>query len=191
MTMQNQFKASQTVQIPVQEVSNVPIEEYLSAPQRIVAGLTEAGGVEQIGPDEFRLTLRPLQFLSLKFVPVATLRVSSPALGELLIESQDCQLLGAETFNQHFQLQLNGVLQTQRRGSQAQLNGKADLRVGINVPPPFNLTPKAVVNATGNSLLKGILKRIQQRLKQQLVADYQRWATQLGSSTGVRSSLSA
>ncbi len=189
--MQNQFTASQTVQIPVQEVPGVPIEDYLAVPQRIVAGLTEAGGVEQVSAEEFRLTLRPLQFLSLKFVPVATLRVYSPATGELSIESQDCQLLGAETFNQHFQLKLNGVLQTQRKGGKAQLNGRADLIVGINVPPPFNLTPKAVINATGNSLLKGILKRIQQRLKQQLMADYQRWAMQVSSSAGVRSSLSA
>ncbi len=185
--MQNQFTASQTVRIPVQEVADVPIEEYLSVPQRLVAGLTEAGGVEQIGAEEFRLQLRPLQFLSLKFVPVATLRVYSPAPGEISIESQDCQLLGAETFNQHFQLQLNGVLQTNRKGRQAELNGRADLRVGINVPPPFNLTPNAVINATGNSLLKGILKRIQQRLKQQLMADYQRWAMQAGTAAGIRS----
>ena len=189
--MQNQFTASQTVQIPVHEVLGVPIEEYLAVPQRIVAGLTDGGGVEQIGADEFRLTLRPLQFLSLKFVPVAKLRVYSPAAGELSIESQDCELLGAETFNQHFQLRLNGVLQTQRRDSQTQLNGKADLYVGINVPPPFNLTPKVVIDATGNSLLKGILKGIQQRLKQQLVADYQRWATHTASASDMHSSLSA
>jgi hypothetical protein len=186
--MQNQFTASQTVQIPVREVPGVPIEHYLAVPQRLVAGLTEDGGVEQLGPEEFRLRLRSLQFFSLQFVPVATLRVYAPAPGEICIESQDCQLMGAETFNQHFQLQLNGVLQTQRQGNIAQLVGRADLRVGINVPPPFNLTPNAVINATGNSLLKGILKRIQLRLKQQLMADYERWAQQASASVGARSS---
>ncbi|NJN30746.1 MAG: DUF1997 domain-containing protein [Synechococcales cyanobacterium RM1_1_8] len=116
--MQNQFTASQTVEIAVQE-AGLPIEQYLSAPDRIVAGLTDPGGVEQLGPEEFRLRLRPLHFLSLRFVPVALLRVYNPAPGELCIESQDCQLLGAEGFNQRFQLQLRGRLRSERARSLA------------------------------------------------------------------------
>jgi hypothetical protein len=179
--MQHQFTASQTVRIPVQQAdlpSDLTLERYLACPQRIVEGLTEPGGVEVLSPESFRLSLKPIQFLSLRFVPVATLRVYLPAQGQLRLQSNECELLGAEGFNQHFQLSLNGLLNVHRQDKQLCLEGQAHLRVVVDLPPPFQLTPQAIIVTTGNALLKGILKTIQRRLKQQLLADYWRWVQQ-------------
>lgn len=178
--MQHQFTASQTVKIPVQEAGlpSLSLEQYLTSPRRIVEGLTEPGGVEILGPESFRLSLKPIQFLSLRFVPVATLQVYLPAEGQLRLQSNECELLGAESFNQHFQLSLNGLLTVRRQGQQVNLEGQAHLRVTVDLPPPFQLTPQAIIVTTGNALLKGILKTIQRRLRQQLLADYWRWVQQ-------------
>lgn len=173
--MPYQFTAFQTVRIPVQELDRT-IEEYLASPRRIVEGLTEPGGIEVLGPETFRLSLKPIQFLSLNFTPVATLQVRIPAAGQLRIQSRECELLGAGNFSQHFQLTLDGSLNVHRKPRQVYIEGDAHLQVRIDLPPLFQFTPQALIVTTGNTLLKGILKTIQRRLKQQLLSDYHRWA---------------
>ncbi|MCZ0903733.1 DUF1997 domain-containing protein, partial [Microcoleus sp. HI-ES] len=59
----------------------------------------------------------------------------------------------------------------------AYLKGKADLEVQVELPPPFWLTPKPILEATGNALLKSVLMSVKQRLMHQLLLDYRRWAT--------------
>jgi hypothetical protein len=57
------------------------------------------------------------------------------------------------------------------------LKGKADLEVQVELPPPFWLTPKPILEATGNALLKSVLVSVKQRLMSQLLSDYRRWAS--------------
>ncbi|TAE96859.1 MAG: DUF1997 domain-containing protein [Oscillatoriales cyanobacterium] len=57
------------------------------------------------------------------------------------------------------------------------LKGKADLEVQVELPPPFWLTPKPILEATGNGLLKSVLLGVKQRLMYQLLLDYRRWAS--------------
>ena len=48
--------------------------------------------------------------------------------------------------------------------------------MGVELPPPFTLTPKAILETTGNGLLKSVLLTIKQRLMHQLLLDYHQWA---------------
>jgi len=50
------------------------------------------------------------------------------------------------------------------------------LEVGVEMPPLFWLTPKPILEATGNGLLKSVLLTIKQRLMYQLLLDYRQWA---------------
>ena len=45
----------------------------------------------------------------------------------------------------------------------------------VDFPPPFSLTPKPILEATGNGLLKSVLLTVKQRLLHQLLADYRHW----------------
>lgn len=175
--MQTQFTASQTVTIPINE-QGAPIEEYLQEPRRIVNGLTDPSQVKMLGPERFRFGLRPLNFLSLEISPTADLKVWSPESGQVRIHAVRCWLEGAEHLNQHFSLTMEGHLKTRRSGKRVQVLGEANLQVKVDLPMPFSLTPKPIVEAAGNALLSGILSTIQRRLKQQLRNDYQAWAQQ-------------
>jgi len=64
------------------------------------------------------------------------------------------------------------------KNNQTYLAGKANLEVKVALPPPLWLTPRPLLEITGNSLLKGVLLRIKQRLMSQLLQDYQQWAKQ-------------
>ena len=66
------------------------------------------------------------------------------------------------------------------------LKGKADLKVQVELPLPFSLTPKPIVEATGNGLLKSVLLTIKQRLLQQLLDDYKNWVSDNSSVTSLQ-----
>jgi hypothetical protein len=45
----------------------------------------------------------------------------------------------------------------------------------VDIPHPFSLTPKSILETTGNGLLKSVLLTIKQRLLHHLLADYRHW----------------
>ena len=55
------------------------------------------------------------------------------------------------------------------------LEGEATLSVQVSQPPLLRLIPKAVLEATGRSLLAGILLGIKGRVGQQLLGDFKQW----------------
>ncbi|NEP37120.1 DUF1997 domain-containing protein, partial [Moorena sp. SIO3B2] len=58
--------------------------------------------------------------------------------------------------------------------------------VKVDVPLPFSLTPKPILETTGNGLLKSVLVRIKQTLMHQLLWDYRQWARN-GTQTNIYS----
>ena len=85
--------------------------------------------------------------------------------------------------NQRFQLSLEGTLAPTRKGNATRLEGQADLGVTVVLPPGLWMTPKPILVATGNGLLKSILMTVKQRLVQQIVVDYQTWCKTVSQST--------
>ena len=55
------------------------------------------------------------------------------------------------------------------------LVGEASLAVSVSQPSLLRLIPPAVLEATGRSLLAGILLGIKTRVGQQLVSDFENW----------------
>ena len=76
----------------------------------------------------------------------------------------------------NFELNLEGILrcETNKEGNPS-LTGKADLEVGLKLPPPLWLTPKSLLQSTGDSILKEILQRIKAQILKQLIQDYVEW----------------
>lgn len=175
--MQTQFTASQTVTIPLTE-RGASIEDYLQDPRRIVNALTDSSQVTLLEPGLFRFSLRALSFMTLELRPTADLQLWSPAPGQVRIKALSCWLEGAEHLNRHFSMTMEGYLNSDRVGPQVNILGSAQLHVKVDLPLPFSLTPRPIIEAAGNALLGGILATIQRRLKQQLKADYYAWAAQ-------------
>ena len=180
--MHTRFAASQSVEIAVPE-QPIPIQHYLRQPQRLVKALVDPSRIEQLDEEVFRLRLRPLTFMTLSVQPTADLKVWAEPNGTVHSRSQKCEILGVDYINQRFALNLEGYLSPCESNGVTILKGKADLKVQVELPLPFALTPKPIVEATGNGLLKSVLLTIKQRLLQQLLDDYNNWVSDNPSVT--------
>ncbi len=172
--MSTTFTASQSVEIAVPQ-QPIPIQHYLRQPQRLVHALVDPNRIEQMADEVFRLKMRPLTFMSLSIQPTVDMRVWAESNGVIYLRSQGCEILGTEYINQRFDLNLKGHLSPYHFSTGTRLKGKADLQVQVELPPPFSFTPKPILEATGNGLLKSVLLTIKQRLLHQLLVDYRRW----------------
>lgn len=184
--MATKFTACQSVEIVVPEQS-IPIGLYLRQPQRLVNALVDPKRCEQLSEEVFRLKMRPLSFLTLSLQPIVDMRVWAETDGTIYLESVKCEIRGIEYINQRFSLNLKGHLSPYESNINTRLIGKADLEVQVDIPPPLCFTPKAILEATGNGLLKSVLLTVKQRLLHQLLSDYRKWAeNQESGGTGVR-----
>ncbi|WP_138497746.1 DUF1997 domain-containing protein [Nostoc sp. PA-18-2419] len=168
------FTASQSVEIAVPQES-IPIQHYLRQPQRLVKALVDNSRIQQLSEDVFRLKMRPLNFMSVSIQPTVDMRVWAESNGIICLRSLRCEILGFEFINQRFALNLKGYLSPKQLSTDTRLQGRADLEVQVDLPPPFSLTPKPILEAAGNGLLKSVLLTIKQRLLHQLLADYHYW----------------
>jgi hypothetical protein len=173
--MDIQFNAAQAVEMTVIE-QPIPIQHYLRQPQRLVNALAAASQIEQIREDVFRLKMRPLKFMMLSLQPTVDMRVWATSDGVVHIQSVHCEIRGVEYINRRFQFSLVGKLQPCKVAQTTVLKGRADLTVQVELPPPLLFTPRSLLEATGNGLLKSVLLSVKQRLMHHLLSDYRHWA---------------
>lgn len=174
--MSTRFFASQSVKLAVPDES-VSIRHYLRKPKRLVDALTGSSEILQLQEEYFRLKMRPLTFMILSFQPTVDMRVWAGDNGTIHLQSVACEIHGIEYINQRFSFQLVGKLEPEDQNGLTYLTGKADLEVKVEVPPPFNLTPASILEASGNTLLASVLLTIKQRLMNQLLSHYRQWAS--------------
>ncbi len=173
--MSIQFSASQSVEMGIAQEA-IPIQHYLRQPQRLVNALVDPSRTEVLAANQFRLKMRPIQFMMLKIQPTVDIEVQVDANGVVHLRSTDCEIRGVEYINQRFNLDLVGRLVPHAQsGQHVTLVGKADLQVSVDLPPAFHFTPRTILETTGNGLLRGVLMTIKQRLMNHLVSDYRRW----------------
>lgn len=180
-----EFHALESVSITVPS-QIVPIGHYLRQPQRIINTLSEQSRVKilsepalgNMGHQAFRLEMQSLRFLQLTIQPVVDMDVWTEKEGAVHLRSIRTKIRGTDWIDRRFTLELFGQIapHTDNHG-QTRLVGNADLKVCIDMPPIFRLTPHFVLEVTGNSLLKSVLLKFKQRLMQKLVADYVSWAS--------------
>lgn len=169
------FSASQsvTISVPSQPLS---IEAYLRKPDRLVYALIDQQQVEVLSPSLFRVKVRPIRFIGLSLQPVCDIEVWLEE-ETVRLSSDQCHIEGQDSINQKFSLNLQGYLVTQSTAAGQKLRGQANLAVRVDLPQAMRLTPKALLERTGNSILNGILMTLKQRLMRQLIKDYCTWAS--------------
>jgi Protein of unknown function (DUF1997) len=174
--MRATFAASQSVSILVPSAA-VPIQHYLRQPHRLVHALTDPSQVEILGEDCYRMKMKARQFLMFNLQPTVDIYLQAKSDGSVFLSSTACEIRGVEFINERFHLDLEGVLYPSQKAGRTYLEGQANLQVKVDIPPMLWMTPKAIVEATGNGLLKSILMTVKQRLVHQLVLDYLKWAS--------------
>ncbi|MGB5973861.1 MAG: DUF1997 domain-containing protein, partial [Nodosilinea sp.] len=86
---------------------------------------------------------------------------------------------------------LQGTLVPRRNEHYTELQGRADLQIHLELPPPIRFMPASVLDRAGKTLLSGILGTIKHRIERQLVEDYRAWvaATQAQPEANAQSSV--
>ncbi|MEY2643927.1 MAG: hypothetical protein RLZZ168_1448 [Cyanobacteriota bacterium] len=162
------FSASQALQLPVVQHLN-QLSDYLDDEQRVIGALLDQRQLTPLGEGRYRYMVTRLQVFQLTIQPVVKLEARrSP--GRIELEAVDCELEGLGLVDD-FQLTLQSWLQADASG----LVGEAALAVTVSQPSLLRLIPASVLEATGRSLLAGILLGIKTRVGQQLVHDFESW----------------
>lgn len=165
------FSAKQHLQLEVSEQAD-RLANYLCDEDRVVKALLDPNQLQYLAPGAYRYEVTHLQVFQLQIKPVVQLRTHSTP-GQVVLEAMDCELEGLGLVDD-FQLTLGSWLKAGSKG----LEGEATLAVSVSQPPLLKLIPAKVLEATGHSLLAGILLGIKSRVANQLLADFQQWCLQ-------------
>jgi len=162
------FSASQQLSLSV-EAEGDRLATYLADEDRVVGALLDPRQLQKLGPGHYRYTVTRVQVFQLQIQPVVELQARCTA-GRLELQALDCQLEGLGLVDD-FRLTLSSWLTASPTG----LEGEAALAVTVSQPPLLKLIPPRVLEATGRSVLGGILLGIRNRVGQQLLGDFQAW----------------
>jgi hypothetical protein len=173
--MQVEFIAHQSLELTLAE-HGVPISHYLRQPRRLVNALVDPSQIEYLGEGLFCLKMRPINFLHITLQPMVQMQVWAETDGTLYIQSTACEIRGVDYIDRRFHLDLVGKLVPTSVLGKSYLQGRADLSVQVDLPPAFWFTPKPILEAAGNGLLRSVLMTVKQRLIHQLLVDYSQWA---------------
>jgi hypothetical protein len=168
------FSASQQLNLAVRRNAD-QLGAYLQQEQRVVSALLDPRQLEPLASGHYRYTVSQLQVFQLRIQPVVDLQTKLEQ-GRLELKASDCRLEGLGVVDD-FALSLSSWLQATPAG----LEGEATLSVQVSQPPLLRLIPAAVLEATGHSLLAGILLGIKARVGAQLISDFEQWLEQSAS----------
>lgn len=175
--------ASQSVEIDISHAP-VAISQYLRNTDRLVYALVDPSQIKVLGPHTFQFSMRPIKFLMLTLEPVADVSIYPNEEDEVIIYSDSCQLRYQSSLNRRFSFKLQGKLAARKDNSG--VSGDAQLDIFIDLPAAFRLTPKPLLESTGNAIVKGILMTIKQRLQRRLVHEYRSWTSGVLTSSSQR-----
>jgi len=170
------FSARQKLALAVEE-NRLQLGDYLRDETRVVNALLDPRQLQPLGPGHYRYTVTRVQVFQLQIQPVVELQAHCRH-GRLELQALDCQLEGLGLVDD-FRLTLESWLEASGDG----LEGEASLSVTVSQPPLLKLIPPRILEATGHSVLAGILLGIRNRVSQQLLADFRSWCQEQGVDT--------
>jgi len=162
------FSASQALQLSVKQHPD-QLPAYLNDEERVIGALLDPKQLMSLGGGRYRYTVTRLQVFQLQIQPVVEL-VARCSANRIELEAVDCELEGLGIVDD-FQLTLESWLEASPEG----LHGEAALAVSVSQPSLLKLIPVKMLEATGRSLLAGILLGIKTRVQQQLLNDFETW----------------
>lgn len=175
--------ASQSVEIAISPAP-IPIHQYLSDTDRLVYALADPSQIELMGNHKFQFSMRPIKFLMLTLEPIADVQIFPNERQEVIIYSDSCRLRHQPALNRRFSFKLEGWLAA--RPDNSGVSGNAELDIAIDLPSAFRLTPRSLLESTGNAIVSGILSTIKQRLQRRLIHEYRGWSSGILASSQVR-----
>jgi Protein of unknown function (DUF1997) len=171
---QTRLFTSQTVEIQVPR-DVYPIEGYLDQPERLVRTLAPSDRLVKLENGHYRLEILPMNILNFTISPVVDLAVWVDEHRKVQVESVGCEIRGVESLRDRFDFKLIGELYPIHTPDMILLRGSALLKIELDLPLPFKVMPRSIVEGTGNAVLETTLKTVKGRMLKYVVKDYQAW----------------
>ena len=172
---QTRLVTSQTVEIQVPRAAH-SIESYLSQPDRLLRTLAPGDRMDLLENGHYRLEILPMTVLGFNISPVVDLAVWVDDDRKVQVESVGCEIRGVESLRDRFDFKLIGELYPIHTPDQILLRGSALLKIEIELPMPFKIMPRPIVEGAGNAVLEATLNSVKGRMIKYVVNDYQAWA---------------
>lgn len=171
---QTRLFTSQVVEIKVPRAA-YPIESYLEQPDRLLRTIAPGDRMDLLENGNYRLVILPMNVLGLNISPVVDLAVWVDEDRKVQVESVGCEIRGVESLRDRFDFKLMGELYTIHTPNQVLLRGSALLKIEIELPMPFKVMPRSIVEGAGNAVLEAMLNTVKGRMLKYVVDDYQAW----------------
>ena len=171
---QTRLFTSQVVEIKVPRAA-YPIESYLEQPDRLLRTIAPGDRMDLLENGNYRLVILPVNVLGLNISPVVDLAVWVDKDRKVQVESVGCEIRGVESLRDRFDFKLMGELYTIHTPNQVMLRGSALLKIEIELPMPFKIMPRSIVEGAGNAVLEAMLNTVKGRMLKYVVDDYQAW----------------
>ena len=154
-----------------------PVEQYLKDTFRIVeVTFPDAERRENLSAEKWRVTLLEQTFFGVHFSPSAVLRVWNEE-GKLKIQVSELDLSDLpEEIRVPAVITVNGNMAPKRKTKESRvvpLNGQVEISLDVDVPYPFSTFP--LLRETVETILGGVVMRLEQSLKRNLPQDYTKW----------------
>ncbi len=162
------FDAKQKLKLSVSKNKKY-LSRYLLEEERVVGAMLDPNKLLPEGKGRYIYTVTSFRVFQLDVNPVVSIAVENKG-GILKMSAVDSQLEGLGII-EDFKLILNANLEATDIG----LEGEALLGVSVSQPSLLKLVPKKILEATGHSVLNGILLGIKSRVQQQLIKDFVNW----------------
>ncbi|CAL1386950.1 unnamed protein product [Linum trigynum] len=174
------FVARRRESISVSQLGR-PLTEYMSLPASQYSVL-DAERIERVDDNTFRCYVYRFKFFNFEVCPVLLVKVEEQPYG-CCIKLLSCKLEGSPIVvaqNDKFDASMVNRISCDTNQSNSlvqQLTSDAVIEVSIEVPFAFRLLPAGAIESAGTGVLQQILGIMLPRFMQQLVKDYQAWAS--------------
>ena len=162
------FDAKQKLKLSVKRNKEY-LSKYLLEEERVVGAMLDSNKLVSEGDGRYKYTVTSFKVFQLDINPVVSIAVEKKD-GILKMSALDSKLDGLGMIDD-----FNLILKANLEATEVGLEGEALLGVSVSQPPLLKLLPKKILEATGHSVLNGILLGIKSRVQQQLVKDFLDW----------------
>ncbi|KAJ9510944.1 hypothetical protein QJQ45_027829 [Haematococcus lacustris] len=160
--------------------------------------LPTIGTEYQQGYKRYEIQVPRMALFDLWLAPRAQATVSLEELqnngspsSRITIQGQDCVLHGSShveqfSLNDRFNLDVNISFQSEQAANSQTARLTTDGRIGIqiDIPPPFSMMPKPVLEGAGNTALQSTLGLLLGAVVKSMTSDYPKWAQTASQGQG-------
>ncbi|KMT17332.1 hypothetical protein BVRB_2g040230 [Beta vulgaris subsp. vulgaris] len=177
--------------IAMYETPGASFDQYLEDTPRVFKAIfPDKRRSQQLNEEEWRVHMLPIQFFFLTVMPVVDMRLRCTTNGknypsgipptiskvlELNIVRWELQGLDNVLDPNHFDLGVHGSLYSDRRGVRSRLKGQLELKISVVLPPVLGFIPEDVCRSVSESVLKGLVENMKDKVNGSLLADYSKF----------------